>query len=85
MMMMYFHFSVSDMILFRQWMPKTEFEMTASCFALFVLAILLEFIKTYRISLQQNYCASLCHTEKTPISLIQEEQQSISDKGKFIV
>ncbi|ORY48624.1 Ctr-domain-containing protein [Rhizoclosmatium globosum] len=47
-MQMYFHFSLSEYILFKAWLPRSTLQFTLSCIALFSLAILYEWFLNFQ-------------------------------------
>eukprot|EP01132_Coremiostelium_polycephalum_P001229 gene1229-1552_t len=56
---MYFHHGISEVILFREWVPTTESQFMVSCFIVFVIALLFEMIRGWRVSLEKKWQSTI--------------------------
>ncbi|CAD5227347.1 unnamed protein product [Bursaphelenchus xylophilus] len=54
MMWTYLHTTINDTILFKFWQVKSSTDMAASCAIVFVMAVLLEFLKFVRLSVERK-------------------------------
>jgi len=58
-MEMYFHFTIYDYILFKEWVPQTVVSYVIAVFGTFLLAILYEGLKVFKIKMELSWRAQL--------------------------
>jgi hypothetical protein len=60
-MMMYFHFTYVEYILFKEWVTTSEFEFIIAVFIIFLFSVGYEFLKLWRFSVDRNMRKDLMH------------------------
>eukprot|EP00276_Gloeochaete_wittrockiana_P009264 CAMPEP_0184651022 /NCGR_PEP_ID=MMETSP0308-20130426/8578_1 /TAXON_ID=38269 /ORGANISM="Gloeochaete witrockiana, Strain SAG 46.84" /LENGTH=338 /DNA_ID=CAMNT_0027084927 /DNA_START=325 /DNA_END=1341 /DNA_ORIENTATION=+ len=84
-MLMYFHQTESDYILFKSWVPKATWQYALSCIAVFIFAILIEAWRAAVLKIEKHLKKNLTVLPGTFSTKPETVQSDWPLKGKFAV